>query len=101
MLSVLLIPLVLIGFPLQVGQEAVADGHLADILIAILSLVCFVVVLLILVVMILYVKRRARGFGLVCPRCDSTLIMPHLKSIAIAAGRCGRCGLRLFPEDEP
>src|SRR5260370_4016236 len=51
------------------------------------------------VILLLVVRSRARRYGLTCPRCRRTLIALMLNYIAVASGRCGRCGARLFPED--
>jgi hypothetical protein len=51
------------------------------------------------VILLHVVRSTARRYGLTCPRCRRTLIALMLNYIAVASGRCGRCGARLFPED--
>jgi hypothetical protein len=46
------------------------------------------------------VSQRARQVGLKCDRCG-VLLLGHLGDIAVASGRCGRCGGVVLAPDEP
>lgn len=50
-----------------------------------------------LVLMIWTIKRRVRKYGLNCPSCDKPLTATT-GQIAVATGKCGHCGHRVFDE---
>jgi hypothetical protein len=44
-------------------------------------------------------RRRARQAGLSCPACQ-ILLVGHLGDLAVASGRCGRCGGAVLVTDK-
>jgi hypothetical protein len=88
---------------LEIGSAGAAEpaNSVGDVIFGVWMTGALLAVFFAIILLILYVKKRARAFGLVCPRCDTTFLLTFQQSLAVATGRCGRCGLRLFPEDEP
>jgi hypothetical protein len=87
---------------LEIGWgPANPDNSAGDVRFMVWTTGALLALLLTITFLILYIKKRARAFGLVCSRCDTTFVLTLQESLAVATGRCGRCGLRLFPEDEP
>jgi hypothetical protein len=87
---------------LESGWGGAADhgNAVGDVIFSVWTTGALLAILLTIILLMLYIKKRALAFGLVCSRCDATFLL-SLRPIAVAIGRCGRCGLRLFPEDEP
>jgi hypothetical protein len=67
------------------------------------SVLWFVVLLALFFVTRLLVSRdegrRARHAGLTCPNCEAMLV-GNLGDLAVASGRCGRCGAIVLASDD-
>jgi hypothetical protein len=83
------------------GGAAKPVDSAEDVMFMVWTTGVLLALLLTITFLMLYIKKRARAFGLVCSRCDTTFVLTRQQSLAVATARCGRCGLRLFPEDEP